>query len=295
MNAEPPRRLPVTITPFTAETIGSFLTRLARENSLRIKTLIQWLGPPLTRRQITPVTDTMAHWQSTNLIRLEHLTGRPLNRLALALPALTDTLAGRESDPTSSVIRACRSCTAAKGIAPPVYRRARPHEHLCQRHRRWLRAATDTDLTRAPEVLTAQNQLNALAGRHDEDAMISDALREAHKVISAWLTRTWHPALNQRWDSRLSSLLGQDAPRPSAPAATVPAVIHPEVVTITSAILSCLAGADPDRELFNLAITLGLPSGRTPGDRDPLRHCLRQSAERATPRKPDGAISSETN
>lgn len=294
MNAEPPRRLPVTITPFTAETIGSFLTRLARENGLRTKTLIQWLGPPLTRRQITPATDTMAHWQSTNLIRLEHLTSRPLNRLALALPALTDTLAGRESDSTSTVIRACRSCTAAKGIASPVYRRARPHEHLCQRHRRWLRAATDTDLTRTPEVLTAQNQLNALARRHD-DTVIFDALREAHKVISAWHIRIWHPALSQRWDSRLNSLLTQDAARPGAPAATVPVVIHPEVVTIASALASYLAGADPDRELSGLTTALGLPDGRLPGDRDPLRLCLRQSADRAARPSTESAIFTVTN
>ena len=270
VGAEPARRLPVTTRLVTAETIGSFLSRLAKDNGLRTKTLLRQVEPALNRRQTTPVTDSMSHWQPTHLTRLADLSGHRLDRLAMAIPAVADAHADRQQPAASGVIRACSRCIAAKGVTGTVYRRARPHEHLCPRHHRWLRTHDGTDLSPTPEILTAQRQLDLLASRH-HDADIAHAITSAHAVLSAWLAEPWHPTLTQRWEQRQAILLGPPPHRPGMRNAILSAATHPEAVAIASTLLSTAVGADPDHGLSGLAITLDLPERRPPGARDPLR------------------------
>ena len=54
------------------------------------------------------------------------------------------------------------------------------------------------------------------------------------------------------------------------------AATHPETVAIADGLLSCSTTTDYEHHLSNLAVALGLPHGRTPGERDPLRRFVMQ-------------------
>lgn len=274
VNPEHTRRLPMTPRLVGGETIGSFLARLAHDNSLSTKTLIRQLAPALSRRQITPATDTASTWQPADLTRLAAKSGHPLSRLERAVPAIADVLAARKPTASGNVTKACDHCVARKGITTAVYRRARPHEHLCHRHQRWFRN-TGIHLADAPEILAAQRRLDNLARRHDDTA-VAQALKDAHRVTAAWLVKAWHPALHLGWDHRINTLLGPPPHPPGAQASTLAATVHPEVVAIANALLSTATGRDPQRALLTLTIELELPDRRVPGERDPLRRIVMQ-------------------
>ncbi len=78
------------------------------------------------------------------------------------------------------------------------------------------------------------------------------------------------------WDQRLDTLLGPAPRGPRSRTAIMIAATLSETATITSALLSCSTAADREHELSSLAVTLGLPDGHVPGERDPLRRSVMQ-------------------
>jgi hypothetical protein len=82
---EPPRRLPVRVRLIARETIGSFLTRLALANSLRVAHLLSLTAISRTR-PFTPATDEAAGWSASTPDRIAALAGRALPELAAAIP-----------------------------------------------------------------------------------------------------------------------------------------------------------------------------------------------------------------
>jgi hypothetical protein len=64
-SAEPLRRLPVPARPIARETIGSFLTRLAFANSLRIPHLLALAAITTGTRSFSPATDDTRGWSES--------------------------------------------------------------------------------------------------------------------------------------------------------------------------------------------------------------------------------------
>ena len=74
---EPLRQLPVTARPFHRETIGSFLTRLASANRIRIWHMLQLTAiSAREQRGFTPATDDWLGWSPSTPHRIAALAGR---------------------------------------------------------------------------------------------------------------------------------------------------------------------------------------------------------------------------
>jgi hypothetical protein len=261
--AEPLRRLPVPVRPFARETIGSFLTRLAFANSLRIPHLLALAA--VAARGLTPATDDTRGWSASTPDRIAALAGRPLPELAVAIPLLaTMTPAG------TALLRACGHCAAAKNIAGMVILRARPRDYLCARHQQWLRGIRRPGLAALPEVADSQR-------RHDRrtanvpDQDIARAHRQAQDITSQWLTSGWHPALTERWQRRHHRLAAA-IPGPQAVLADV--ITHPEMLAIARLLITSqrMPGIRPQ----DIADRLGFAYPSRPHPLDPLQKHLSQ-------------------
>ena len=146
---ELPRRLPFPTRPFHRETAGSFLTRLAYDNNLRIPHLLALAGIATYTRSFTPATDDTRGWSAQTPDRIAALSGRSLPEMAAAIPALAMTAAT-----SSRPLRACPRCTAAKNITGIVIIRARPHDYLCIRHRLGIAASRTSTSRFSPKSST---------------------------------------------------------------------------------------------------------------------------------------------
>jgi hypothetical protein len=268
---EPPRRLPVPVRPITRETIGSFLTRLAFANSLRVTHLLSLAG--ISRaRSFTPATDDDAGWPPSTPARIAALAGRPLPELAAAIPLLAGiTPAG------TALLRACGHCTAAKNVTGMVIIRASPRDYLCTRHQQWLRGIHRPSLAALPEIAESQR-------RHDRRTAnvpgqdITRIHRQARDITGQWLEAGWHPALTERWQHRHRRLAA------TAPGLEVLAdvITHPEMLTVARLlILSQRSPGIPPREI---AGRLGFPYPSRPHPLDPLQaHLSSSPAPKETP------------
>jgi hypothetical protein len=259
---EPPRRLPVPVRPISRETIGSFLTRLAFANSLRVAHLLSLAG--ISRaRSFTPATDDDAGWPPSTPARIAALAGRPLPELAAAIPLLAGiTPAG------TALLRACGHCTAAKNVTGMVIIRASPRDYLCTRHQQWLRGIHRPSLAALPEIAESQR-------RHDRrmacvsDWEIARAHQQARDITGQWLTSEWHPALTERWQHRHHRLA---AAVPGLEAVLADVITHPEMLTVARLlILGRRSPGIPPREI---ARWLGFPYPSSPHLLDPLQNHL---------------------
>jgi hypothetical protein len=150
------RRLPVPVAPFPAETVNSYVTRLALANHLKLATLADYLrGPGTTRGRPDPG-------------RLAAATGMSRLVLQQALPELDP----HRLWPQHGCSRlACRFWAAARGIYSPVRCWAMGYPGVCLRHRRWtgptvLNVEGQRDLRCMPEVLGAAKRHYRLVREH---------------------------------------------------------------------------------------------------------------------------------
>ncbi|MGD0247057.1 MAG: hypothetical protein ABSB59_42955 [Streptosporangiaceae bacterium] len=256
---ELPRRLPVPVRLIGRETIGSFLTRLAFANSLRVAHLLSLAG--ISRaRSFTPATDDDAGWPPSAPDRIAALAGRALPELAAAIPLL----AGRTPSGTA-LLRACGHCAAAKNVTGMVIIRASPRDYLCTRHQQWLRGVHRPSLAALPEIAESQR-------RHDRrtaNVPGQDIARIHHRargITSQWLEAGWHPALTERWQDRHRRLTAV-SPGPGAVLADV--ITHPEMLAVARLLISSQRTPGiPPREA---ARRLGFPYPSHPHPLDPLR------------------------
>jgi hypothetical protein len=268
---EPLRQLPFTARPFRRETIGSFLTRLASANRVRIWHMLHLTAISVReQREFTPATDDWTGWSPSTPHRIAALAGRPVGSLAAAFPAVGQFLADPARPPSpqaGKLQRACRHCAAARNITSMVIVRARPHDYLCVRHRLWHHGLRDIDLRPLPQVTDAQRQ-------HDRHVRklpasdIADAHQQARDIIEEWATRSWHPDLTGQWQHRLR-LIGAGGTRHPSP--WLDAVTHPELLTVASLLLTARSrAADAEREA---QARLGFAYQPFPGE--PLTQSLR--------------------
>lgn len=263
--AEPLRRLPVPARLIARETIGSFLTRLAFANSLRVPHLLALAAITTDQRSFTPATDDTRGWSESTPGRIAALAGQPLPELAAAIPLLA-TMTPADTAP----LRACGRCTAAKNITGMVIIRARTRDYLCLRHQQWLRGIHRPSLATLPEITDSQH-------RHDRhtanvpDQDIARAHQQARDITGQWLTVGWHPALTERWQDRHRRLAAM-LPGPETMLADV--ITHPEMLAVARLLILC-RGA-PDVQPREIAARLGIPYPSIPHPLDPLQNHLSQ-------------------
>jgi hypothetical protein len=274
--AEPLRQLPFTARPFRRETIGSFLTRLASANRIRIWHMLQLTAISVReQREFTPATDDWLGWSPSTPHRIAALAGRPLAGLAAAFPAVAGFLAQPERLPVpqaGKIQRACRHCTAAQNITSMVIVQARPHGYLCVRHRLWHHGIRDIDLRPLPQVTDAQR-------RHDQHvrtlpaADVAHAHQQARGIIDEWIAWAWHPTLTGQWQHRLRLIGAGNARHPSP---WLNAVTHPEFLAVASLLLAARQrNIDAESEVPS---RLGFPYQACPGE--PLTLSLAQLQKR---------------
>jgi TniQ len=273
---EPLRRLPFTPRPFRRETIGSFLTRLASANRIRIWHLLQLTAINVQQqREFTPATDDWLGWSPSTPHRIAALTGRPLAALSAAFPAVAGFLTQPACPPApqaGKIQRACRHCTAAQNITSMVIVQARPHDYLCVRHDLWHHGIRDIDLRPLPQVTDAQCRHNHHV-RTLPAAHVANAHQQAHGIIDEWITWSWHPALTGQWQYRLRLIGAADARHPSP---WLNAVTHPELLAVASLLLSARhRDINAEREAPS---RLGFPYQAHPGE--PLTLSLAQLQKR---------------
>jgi hypothetical protein len=256
------RRLPVPVRPVGRETIGSFMTRLARANSLRIPHLLA-LAAISGTRDFTPATDDTRGWSQPTPERIAALAGRPLPALAAAIPLLATM-----TPATSPPLRACGRCTAAKNINGMVIIRARPGDYLCTRHQQWLRGPRRPGLAALPEVTAAQR-------RHDKhaqdlpDAGTARAYQLASDVTAQWLEFRWHLALTDCWHER-NRRLTATIPGPEMLHADV--ITHPEMLAVARLLITVQHG--PGTMPGSIADRLGFPYPSSPTRSNPSMPAL---------------------
>jgi hypothetical protein len=261
--AEPLRRLPVPVRLIARETIGSFLTRLAFANSLRVPHLLALAAITTDMRSFSPATDDTRGWSESTLDRIATLAGRPLPELAAAI----SSPAGMTL-PDTTLLRACRHCTAARNVTGMVIIRARASDYLCIRHQQWLRGTHRPSLAALPEVTDSQR-------RHDRrtanvpDQDITRAHRQAQDITGQWLTAGWHPALTERWQDRHRRLAAV-LPGPEAVLADV--IIHPEMLSVARLLIS--SHRFPGIRPREIAARLGFPYPSSSHPLDPLQNHL---------------------
>ena len=274
---ETAHRLPVTLPPIHHETIGSYLHRLAVANNRPARKLASLLGP--LPADFTPASDTTAGWTHDSPHQLATLTGRPLDRLAKALPGLASFL--DQSAPRQATIigRPCRCCTARRGATTLVITYVPAHQHLCRHHQRWTRAPHDIPLTNLPDTVAAQRRLDRLARRHDTPTL-TRALDLARAIVRDWSIEQ-RDFLQQRWNDRLVHVEAHHAGQTASAADQHRLVSLPETVVVTDLLLNPPHPATDARTLYlQMAAELGRRFALTYpvlGTRDPLyrRFCKR--------------------
>ncbi|SRR6266508_3764816 len=230
---EPARQLPVTFPPVGGETIGSYLNRLALANRMRAGALARYVAA--YRRAPSAIDDDTSAWTPTTPARLTVISGQSLHSLTRALPTLAQPASPQQP---RDLLPACRRCMASQGVTCLVVARDQAHRHLCVRHGLWLRATTQVELTRAPEVIRAQLRHARLARRGDPDR-IAAAHTDAHVIVLDWYDGRWHRDLMGRWQARLHAL-GVDPWSPTLLpwADHLDAAVYPETVALTGLLAS---------------------------------------------------------
>jgi hypothetical protein len=260
------RRLPVPVRPASRETIGSFLTRLAHANSLRVPRILA-LTAISSSRGFSPATDDTHGWSEPTPERIATLAGRPLPDLAAAIPLLA-TMTPAATTP----LRACGRCAAAKNISGMVIIRARPGDYLCTRHQQWLRGLQRPGLAALPEV-TASQLRHDRSTRGVPDADIARAHQQASDITAQWLKTRWHPALTDRWHER-NRRLGTTIPGSQILHADV--ITHPEMLAVARLLIS--SQRTPGTRPRDIAGRLGFPYPSRPHPLDPLQNHLSRLA-----------------
>jgi TniQ len=212
----PTAPLPRTVTPFAAETVQSYLDRLAHANHLTPGILRRYLSE--TRRH----GELHVEWLAT-------ATGQPRTALEARLVGLH----GKDSDATRQRRHgrpACRLCMARRQVHQPVYCWYPNHHTVCHHHRRWIGPFAHTlddqrDLSAAPDVVAAATLHLHLHRRNGDTTRY--VLREAQRILRWWSTA--------------------ETGKPSHPAADVDSYIaaYPDLIDL-AAIL-----ADSHRQILN--------------------------------------------
>lgn len=227
------RPLPRTVKPYPAETIASYLARLAHANRLNTDVLRFYITGNHRRTPPFP------------LGRLATVTGLPASTLRYALPDLGfgygpldqehyngAGLPQRKADDGSP----CHRCVLARGIAQPVRCWKRPEDVVCLRHRRWIGPGAETgqpDLSAHPDILQAHKRHLRLVRRFGRDTVAFE-FAVADSICRHWHGQHQHDA---RFRDRMLVFHGPGW-QASPASATVAAAIYPQAVALTRLLAS---------------------------------------------------------
>lgn len=245
------RLLPVRVPLVAAETLKSYLARLATANHLDIGDLRGHLG------MSTPT-------RPPELDRMSTLTGHSPDKLASVLADACPLPGGTRLSPLRGRL-ACRHCSRRRSI-PTDVECAAPDLRVCRRHRRWLGGLTDPvgeqhDLTALPEVASAQRRHHHLVRRCGATPARA-AVGAAATIIDSW---NEHGVITDRQQSCTESwqlTTSRDASGSGWPAEQrLRAMLsYPDVVTLAALLAdprwSTIASADrrQDRLQFELEV-----------------------------------------
>lgn len=224
-----PTTLPRYVRPFHAETLASYLNRLAYANRLDPKALRRYIAES---RLSGPVP----------VDRLAIVSGVP----AIALEGAIADLDGRGLASTnyyrSIAIHpqlsgpACQLCAAARGITQQVTCWKPPEKVICLRHRRWTGSGSTSiqpSLHGQPDILEANRRHLRLVRRFGRDE-VTMGFEIADEICRQWRDQREH---DEEFARRLSIFHGPDWQlSPSDP--TVAAAAYPQVVALTRLITS---------------------------------------------------------
>lgn len=249
--------LPVTFTPIHQETLGSYLHRLAFANKRGPRTLARLLGK--APRDFSSLEDSTGWLTPEAPGRLAVLSGRPLPRLARALPAIGDAL-NQSPAPIRlpyRLSRLCRLCAARRGAGTTlVVVRTPLHQHCCAPHHRWTLASNDIAVDPLPEILKSQQRLRHLF-RSGNPTAVSSAFDLAGTVTQAWISTGWSTRFQPAWNNRLARL----APTPAIGVDEAAQLASfPEKVLLTELMLHPPISTSDPRDLYQ-AMTEALGSG----------------------------------
>lgn len=173
--AGPQRPLPRTVAPFHAETVTSYVARLACANHL---------DPNQLRRYVVESFGGSARsdWLATASGQSEAILRSRLRGFAPDERSVANQPNARRP--------MCRLCMARRGITDSVYCVVPRHITVCHRHRLWIggpvRSLEDQrDLRNKPDVLTAAKRHAWLARRYS-DAEIESAIGGARHCRRYW-------------------------------------------------------------------------------------------------------------
>lgn len=261
------RQLPVPVRPVARETVGSFLTRMALANSLRVPHVLALTAISSSQRYFSPATDDTRGWSESTPERIAALACRALPDLAAAIPLLAT-----RTPAAGALMHACRHCAAAKNITGMMIIRARPGDYLCTRHQQWLRGLRLPSLAALPELAASQRRHDRRT-REVPDAEIARAHQQARDITAEWLESGWHPVLTDRWHER-NRRLAAAIPGPEILHTDV--ITHPEMLAVTRLLIT--AQHSPGTRPGDIAGRLGFPYPSRPHPLEPLRTCLSRLA-----------------
>jgi hypothetical protein len=245
------------------ETIGSFLTRLAFANSLRIPHLLALAAITTGQRSFTPATDDTRGWPESTPGRIAALAGRPLAELAAAIPLLA-TMTPADTAP----LRACGHCTAAKNVTGMVITRARARDYLCLRHQQWLRASTAPAWRPCPKSPAASAATTGAPRTSPTRTLRAPAGRPGTSPASGW-----HPDGIPRSPSAGRTGTAAWPPCSPGPEAVLTDVItHPEMLSVARLLIS--SHRSPGIRPWEIAARLGFRYPTSPHPPDPLQNHL---------------------
>lgn len=228
----PHRPLPRTVAPVQAETLDSYLRRLALANRLDPAALRAHLAGDTRRRAPIP------------LEALAQVSGQRRHALRHALPELDATRlrpTSRGPRPAGVIRQHCIPCTRGRGHRDDVWCWRHDHEVICRRHLLWTgdgqpltRGGAQLDLRGQPDVLAAHRRHHRLIRRHGWTATAA-AFSTARYICGHWHSHGEH---EQDFHRLMTRFQGADWRRVPANDATVHAASYPQIVALTRLLVS---------------------------------------------------------
>ncbi|MFB8123045.1 hypothetical protein ACFVG1_06615 [Streptomyces bacillaris] len=227
----PVRPLPLRVRPMQSESVVSFVMRLAAANDFPASLLFRTIGDCVPGKH---VLHRDAILNRTAIDRLSILSRTPADHLTRALPGLSHVPVYVPLPARTPTVRffklhypmqACRTCTLKHGPATPFAWEHRDRDearYVCTMHRRWIKSTPQYNLMNAPEIVTAQNEYDALAMSYTQ-AEAASGLFQAWNITTGWLKDKRHQSLMRRWRARAETV---GAAGPASAAARFPEMIH---------------------------------------------------------------------
>ncbi|MEU5845715.1 TniQ family protein [Saccharopolyspora shandongensis] len=218
------RELPVRVPLVHAETVDSYLRRLAAANHLPLHDLRAYLAGPSQYAKNKPPRPE----------RLAAMTSHPVDRICTTLTGIDPPLRGKQQSSDTHV--ACSHCAARRGISMPVVCWS-SHQWACLKHNRWVRTQRideQYDISRLPEVARAQRQHNRLVKRYELKA-VSRAIGDSERILLRWTERGEWPEQRQR---RLNTYFDVEHQRIPVHDSVITMVNYPEIVRLSGLLVS---------------------------------------------------------